>query len=249
MIRWVFLDMGNVVMNDDPTMGYLYCALDDAMQARGMDVPFDDLLREREHLIRTSGTGHWSILAERYLGRDGLHRLMQETARELRSNYLAYHNVLPGIPEALAELAGRYRLAMVANQMREAEQALEQVDLRRHFAFLALSEVQGLYKPDPALFRWAQHQAECSASEIVMVGDRVDNDVAPARALGFRTVWFHPPVAAKGYTPTDPRRQRYFESQERASVSELPPRDETERPDAEARSASELLEAIRSLDA
>ncbi|MFN8548906.1 MAG: HAD family hydrolase [Candidatus Eisenbacteria bacterium] len=249
LIRWVFLDMGNVVMNDDPTMGYLYCALDDALRARGMEIPFPELLREREELIRTSGTGHWSILAERYLGREGLNRLMQETARELRANYLAYHNVLPGMAETLAELAGRYRLAIVANQMREAERALEEVDLRRHFAFLALSEVLELYKPDPRLFRWAQHQADSPPEEIVMVGDRVDNDIAPARGLGLRTIWFHPPVTSKGYAPTEPRRRLYFESQERASVSELRPRSETEHPDAEARSAAELLAAIRSLDA
>ena len=249
MIRWVFLDMGNVVMNDDPTMAYLYRALDDALKSAGIDRPFAELMREREELIRTKGTGHWSILVERYLGRDGLHRLMLETADELRANYLTHHNLLPGMEAALAELASRYSLAVVANQMRQAEAALVSLDLRRHFQFLALSEALELYKPDPRLFRWALEQAGCDPAEAVMVGDRVDNDIAPAKGLGIRTIWFHAPITEKGHVPLEDRERLYQESQLRASVAELPPRRPEERPDLEARSAAELVRAIDTLAA
>lgn len=235
-------------MNDDPTMAYLYRALDDALQARGIHKPFPELLAEREELIRTRGTGHWSILAERYLGRDGLHRLMLETAEELRANYLRYHNLLPGMAEALAEISTRRSLAVVANQMRQAEAALEQVGVARYFRFLALSEVVELYKPDPRLYQWALGRAGCAPHEAVMVGDRVDNDVAPAKTLGLRTIWFHAPLAEKGYIPASERDRRYFESQQRASVSEIAPKTPAQAPDLEARSASELLRALDLLD-
>lgn len=235
-------------MNDDPTMAYLYRALDDALQTRGIHKPYPELLAEREELIRTRGTGHWSILAERYLGRDGLHRLMLETAEELRANYLRYHNLLPGMSAALAEIAQHRALAVVANQMRQAEAALEQVGVARHFQFLALSEVVELYKPDPRLYQWALDRAGCAPEEAVMVGDRVDNDVAPAKSLGLRTIWFHAPLTEKGYIPTSERDRLYFQSQLRASVSEIPPKTPAQTPDLEARSASELLRALDLLD-
>lgn len=31
--------------------------------------------------------------------------------------------------------------------------------------------------------------ANCTADESVMVGDRLDNDIIPAKALGMKTVW------------------------------------------------------------
>ena len=35
----------------------------------------------------------------------------------------------------------------------------------------------------------ALERAGCKPEEAVMIGDRVDNDIIPAKALGMRTVW------------------------------------------------------------
>ena len=43
-------------------------------------------------------------------------------------------------------------------------------------------------KPDPELFRRALTRAGCAPAEAVMIGDRTDNDVAPATSLGMQTV-------------------------------------------------------------
>jgi FMN phosphatase YigB (HAD superfamily) len=52
---------------------------------------------------------------------------------------------------------------------------------------IASAEV-GLEKPDPAIFYLALREAGCSASEAVMIGDRLDNDIRPARTLGWLTM-------------------------------------------------------------
>jgi FMN phosphatase YigB (HAD superfamily) len=52
---------------------------------------------------------------------------------------------------------------------------------------IASAEV-GLEKPDPAIFDLALRQARCAASQAVMIGDRLDNDIRPARMLGLKTV-------------------------------------------------------------
>lgn len=44
-------------------------------------------------------------------------------------------------------------------------------------------------KPDTALFEKAVEQAGCKASETVMVGDRLDNDIFPAKFIGMKTIW------------------------------------------------------------
>jgi FMN phosphatase YigB (HAD superfamily) len=46
----------------------------------------------------------------------------------------------------------------------------------------------GLEKPDPAIFSIALERAGCAASEAVMIGDRLDYDICPARMLGWRTI-------------------------------------------------------------
>ena len=246
MIRWVFLDVGNVVMNVDPVMAFIYGELHDAIKAAGIDKSFEALLEEREEAIRQQGPGHWYLLGERYLGTDGLHRLMHHCAARIRTDYMAYHNILPGMREALERLSEEFTLGRLANQLREVADAFEAGGLRRYFRVLAVSELVGLKTPAPALFRWALQQADCRPEEAIMVGDRIDNDVVPARNLGIWTIWFHAPLEEKGYTPVEERARLYFESQKRESISRIGPARPDEEPDGEATSAAELVgEALR----
>jgi HAD superfamily hydrolase (TIGR01549 family) len=247
MIRWIFFDMGNVVMNDDPVMAFIYAELHQAIRERGVSLSYSELLAEREKTIRERGPGHWYFLGERYLGTDGLHRLMHHCANRIRGDYMGYHNVLPGMAAALERLNGDLRLGILANQLKESVEALHACGLRHHFEVLAISELIDLKKPEPAIFDWALAEAGCAPHEALMVGDRIDNDIVPARNAGWWTIWFHAPLEEKGYRPPEGDARLYFESQQRASIGRIGPRGPDEMPDGEATSAAELVSEISRL--
>lgn len=95
----------------------------------------------------------------------------------------------PDAAPLLAELKGRgYRLGVIANQNPGTEERLAAWDLLQYFDVAAPSAELGVAKPDPAIFRWALDRAGCAPGEALMVGDRLDNDIAAAKALGFHTV-------------------------------------------------------------
>lgn len=244
MVRWIFLDLGNVVMNDDPVMTYLYELLHADIEREGRGISFEALMAEREDIIAERGTGHWSMLTERILGRARHDELARLSADHLRQHYMDYHNVVPGMEDALRVLAGRFSLGVVANQMSEAEGALREAGLADYFQFLALSERVGASKPDPAIFHWALAQAGCEPEEAIMVGDRIDTDIIPARRLGMWTLWFHADPREKGWDPTEPRARAYRESQLRASTSTVGPAGGSEEPHGEARNAVEMVAEI-----
>ena len=60
--------------------------------------------------------------------------------------------------------------------------------LRAHLDFVGSSERWGVEKPDAGFFAHVVEEARAPAGEILYVGDRVDNDVAPALAAGLRAV-------------------------------------------------------------
>ena len=60
--------------------------------------------------------------------------------------------------------------------------------LRPHVDFVGSSERWGIQKPDPGFFAQVVEEAGVPAEEILYVGDRVDNDVIPARAAGLHAV-------------------------------------------------------------
>ena len=57
-----------------------------------------------------------------------------------------------------------------------------------YFDLCLLSETENLFKPDLAFFDYAIQKAECQPDRIVMIGDRLDNDIMPAKKTGMKTV-------------------------------------------------------------
>jgi FMN phosphatase YigB (HAD superfamily) len=60
--------------------------------------------------------------------------------------------------------------------------------LRSHVDFVGSSERWGVQKPDSGFFAHVVEEAGAPAEEILYVGDRVDNDVVPARAAGLQAI-------------------------------------------------------------
>ena len=51
------------------------------------------------------------------------------------------------------------------------------------------SAEEGVEKPNPRIFQIALERANCLPENAVMVGDRLDNDIIPAKELGMKTIW------------------------------------------------------------
>jgi len=92
-----------------------------------------------------------------------------------------------------------YRLGVIANQPSQVRTALERDGLVPFFDTMGVSDDLGLHKPDPALFARTLEIAGVAPDRTVMVGDRLDYDMLPARATGMRTVW-----VLRGEAPDDP---------------------------------------------
>ncbi|MBQ9747409.1 MAG: HAD family hydrolase [Clostridia bacterium] len=93
-----------------------------------------------------------------------------------------------GTEAVLSSLASRYRLGVIANQPLGTAERLDRYGIGRFFTVILSSAEEGVEKPDREIFLRALARAGCQASEACMVGDRPDNDIAPAAALGMRTV-------------------------------------------------------------
>ena len=98
-----------------------------------------------------------------------------------------WESLYPDAKRCLERLAGKYRLGVIANQNIGTVQRLRAFGIDRYFDVVIASAEEGLAKPNPAIFRLALHRAGCLPSQAGMVGDRLDNDIAPANLLGMTT--------------------------------------------------------------
>jgi FMN phosphatase YigB (HAD superfamily) len=91
------------------------------------------------------------------------------------------------LPCLTALRAAGFRVAIAANQPQAAETALEAAGVRADF--VAASARWGVEKPDPAFFARVVEAAAAPAAAIAYVGDRLDNDVLPAKRAGMKAVF------------------------------------------------------------
>jgi HAD superfamily hydrolase (TIGR01549 family) len=90
--------------------------------------------------------------------------------------------------KVLRALSLRCRIGVIANQSAGAEARLTRWGLMPFISICLSSAEVGIEKPDPAIFRLALAQARCEPCHTVMIGDRIDNDIRPARLLGWKTI-------------------------------------------------------------
>jgi FMN phosphatase YigB (HAD superfamily) len=91
-----------------------------------------------------------------------------------------------GVPCLKALHAAGYRLGIAGNQPSRSEATFRELGVPMDF--VASSATWGFEKPDPAFFRRIVDELGLPPAEIAYVGDRLDNDVRPAAAVGLRAV-------------------------------------------------------------
>jgi len=92
-------------------------------------------------------------------------------------------------PPALRALRGVVRLGALANQGLGLPARLDRMGFAGLFDLVLGSSDCGFKKPDPAFFEFAAGKAGCPPGNLLMAGDRLDNDIAPAKRAGWRTIW------------------------------------------------------------
>lgn len=154
--------------------------------------------------------------------------LFDEITREVRSHYpeirsLGYR-LYPGAAVILEQLAERYTLALAGNAPASITHVLDDLGVLRWFRHREVSGSIGIKKPDERFFLTILDMAGFLPSEAIMIGDRLDNDIIPAKKLGIRTIWF--------------RQGRY---------AALEPREPDEVPDETITNLEDLPAAVHSI--
>ena len=115
---------------------------------------------------------------------------------------------IPDVFEVLTALKTRYRLGVISNTVgsgdAELADALEKARILGLIDAMVTSRDFGKAKPDPAIYVEGARRLGVPLDETVMVGDRLDTDVAGALNAGIAGVWLRHPgaIPIPGIEPT-----------------------------------------------
>jgi HAD superfamily hydrolase (TIGR01549 family) len=101
----------------------------------------------------------------------------------------------------LERYQNRFRFAVVSNFTANLPLIVEEVGLGKIFEEVCCSAIEGMRKPDPAIFQLVICRLGVAAERVAMIGDSLGNDIEPAKALGLTTIWLR---SDKDYSGGDP---------------------------------------------
>jgi putative hydrolase of the HAD superfamily len=199
----VFFDAGETLVHPHPSFPDLFAAI---LVREGYDVDAETI-RDRIHVVsdrfaRAARENElWTTTPEKsrrfwhdvygiffeHLGIANPNGLIDVVYGEFTdlANYALFDDVVP-VLERLRS-AGLV-LGVISNFEAWLERLLERLGVRPYFDVRAISGVEGLEKPDPAIFELAMARARVAPARSAYVGDNPVFDVEPALALGMLPV-------------------------------------------------------------
>ena len=168
--QWLFFDVGSTLVNENK-----------AYEARiktaitGKDISYQEFYDKMLSYFRKNKKGDLEALSFY-----GLERPAWRTDLE---------TLYPQTKEILEQLGPEYKLGIIANQLPGLEKRLKDFGILDYFDAIFSSADLGLAKPDPAIFRLALQKTNCLPHQAIMIGDRLDNDIVPAKRIGMKTIW------------------------------------------------------------
>lgn len=171
MIKWIFFDVGSTLV--DETDAYDHRVRE---MVAGTGITFEEFDTMRIVLAQQGFDGNSAAIEYFGLKKTPWHSEDEIPFSDAQSTL-----------ETLCRKG--YKLGIIANQNPGLEKRVENWGLNQYFEVIASSAEIGYAKPDKEIFEWAFKLAGCTAQESVMVGDRLDNDIIPAKSVGMKTVW------------------------------------------------------------
>lgn len=168
--QWLFFDVGSTLVNENK-----------AYEARiktaiaGKDISYQEFYDKMLSYFRKNKKGDLEALSFY-----GLDRPAWRTDLE---------TLYPQTKEILEQLVQEYKLGIIANQLPGLEERLKDFGILDYFDAIFSSADLGLAKPNPAIFRLALQKSNCLPHQAIMIGDRLDNDIVPAKRIGMKTIW------------------------------------------------------------
>jgi putative hydrolase of the HAD superfamily len=118
--------------------------------------------------------------------------LIHQMADRYMEVLTTFNHVFPGAHNLLDYLQPKYRLHIITNGFTEVQtKKMKHSNMDHYFEVIVDSELAGVKKPHPKIFKKALDMAGVSAAKSLMIGDSLEADILGAKAAGLQVLHFN----------------------------------------------------------
>ncbi|RKR14023.1 putative hydrolase of the HAD superfamily [Maribacter vaceletii] len=124
------------------------------------------------------------------------YKVQDQLVHKLSDDYIdhlsSFNHLFTNAIEILDYLKPNYQLHIITNGFQAVqERKLKNSNIREYFSNVVDSEMAGVKKPNPEIFKLALCKANTTPRKSIMIGDSIEADILGAKAVGFHTLHFN----------------------------------------------------------
>lgn len=169
-IEWLFFDMGSTLIDEHLVYEHTFRDI-----AEYTNLEYQYVYEEALKFYKQNKKGDIELGIKYNLPKRKWHT----------EDEILYKNV----PQCLKILNDKYKIGIIANQPLGTKSRLRKWKIIQYIDLIIASAEENVSKPNPKIFEIALQKSQCRADKAIMIGDRIDNDIIPAKKIGMRTIW------------------------------------------------------------
>lgn len=169
-IKWLFFDVGSTLVNESKAYEKRFRSI-----AESADMTYEFVYNKAIEFYKQNKKGDLETIKS-------LNIKKPEWCKEAEFLY-------DDAEECLKILNQKFKIGIIANQSLGTEGRLKKFGILKYIDLVISSAEEGVAKPDKRIFEIALERSNCKPENAVMIGDRIDNDIIPAKSIGMRTIW------------------------------------------------------------
>ena len=183
-ISWVFFDLGATLVDESLAQTIRVSRICEMLNEIGCDVSEREIRSKMEFAATNFHKSPFFSMIDSFDISETQRRLLKTADPYQKQKERLYRYV----PEVLSSLKEKYHLGIIANQPKGTVTRLRKWGINDFFKVILSSAEIGYAKPDLRIFKKAMMISGCPSHKLMMVGDRLDNDIRPAKELSWKTL-------------------------------------------------------------
>lgn len=176
-VKWMFFDIGETLVDEHKSYDAYFAKCCHQLKINQIEVTPLEYREKVENCYKNNVKRPLNTVWKSF-------NMLESKPKWSNEGEVLYDNV----PNVLEYLSKTYHLGVIANQTGDLENRLKRYGIHSYFDVIISSGDVGVKKPNQEIFEKALLAAGIQAEEAIYVGDRVDNDMIPAKKVGMKTI-------------------------------------------------------------
>ena len=187
MIKNIFLDAGGVILDESIFEEKRAHTITNIIQGYNKNYSLADYWSDVDEAVYRYVPHVYHYILSKNIPSVEDYNKAKERLYEMRSHD-KHLELMDGIKDFLSIFSEKFNICILGQYGKDFRDFLRECNILQYFAYSEIQDDYTITKPDPRYFEAILKNCSCIAGESIMIGDRIDKDIIPAKAVGMKTI-------------------------------------------------------------